>query len=152
LKYDDFTRLPAMICAMRSIATGEMTGIHRTFLDRITAAKVDRRMLGIAKGTAIQLDDYPDDSLTIVEGVETALSARFMGLAPVWALGSSGAIGFFPVLKERIHLTVCEEQDATSQRDVAEVKRRYLKSGRFVTIVRPTHGSDLNDALRGCAA
>ena len=80
LKYDDFNRLPGMVCAMRNIATGELTGIDRTFLDRATAAKVDRRMLGVAKGTAIQLDEDPDDHLTIAEGVETALSARLMGL------------------------------------------------------------------------
>jgi putative DNA primase/helicase len=149
LKYDDFTRLPAMVCAMRNIVTGEITGIHRTFLDRATAAKVDRRMLGIARGTAIQLDEYPDDHITIAEGVETALSARFMGLSPVWALGSSGAVGFFPVLKGRVYITVCEERDSTSQKDVAKVKRRYLNAKRFVTIVRPRHGNDLNDSLGG---
>ena len=151
LKYDDFTRLPAMVCAMRNIATGELTAIHRTFLDRDTAAKIDRRMLGIAKGTAIQLDERPDDNITIAEGVETALSARFMGLSPVWALGSSGAVGFFPVLKDRCFIRICEERDATSKRDVAKVKQRYLKAKRFVIIVRPQLGNDLNNSLMGIA-
>ncbi|MFZ0837050.1 MAG: hypothetical protein WAM77_06330 [Xanthobacteraceae bacterium] len=71
--------------------------------------------------------------------------------SPVWALGSSGAVGFFPVLKDRCFIRICEERDATSKRDVAKVKQRYLKAKRFVIIVRPRLGNDLNDSLMGIA-
>ena len=48
-------RVPAMIVAMRSIATDEITAIQRTRLSR-DAEKIERRMLGVAAGAAVKLD------------------------------------------------------------------------------------------------
>ena len=36
-------------------------------------------------------------NLVVGEGIETCLAARQMGMKPVWALGSVGAIGRLPV-------------------------------------------------------
>jgi putative DNA primase/helicase len=146
LKYDD-VYLPGMVCLLRDIVTDEPCGIHRTFLDRKTGEKIDRRMLGIAKGAAIKLDPV-GSNLTIGEGVETVLAARMMGLGPVWALGSSGAVRSFPIIKSVVELTILEENDPTSQRDVEMCARRYLAAGKPVNIVTPDIGNDLNDAWK----
>jgi putative DNA primase/helicase len=102
LYLDEHNRAPGMICLLRNIETDEPCGIHRTFLHPITAAKLDRKMLGFAKGAAVKIDadSSVTTSLTIGEGVETLMSARMAGLGPVWALGSSGAVGRFPVLAD----------------------------------------------------
>jgi putative DNA primase/helicase len=70
------------------------------------------------------------------------------GLGPVWALGSSGAVRSFPVLIGLSEVTILEEKDPTSQRDVEVCARRYLTAGKPVNIVTPDIGNDLNDAWR----
>jgi hypothetical protein len=148
LYYDPQTRLPGMLCLMRNIETDEPTGIHRTFLDRYTAAKIDRRMFGIAKGAAIKLDPVSGDNQTIGEGVETVMSAREAGYRPAWALGSSVAVRTFPVLRRPSELTILEENDPTSRRDVKLCAKRYLAAKKPVNIVTSYVGSDFNDAWR----
>jgi putative DNA primase/helicase len=147
LYFDHETRLPGMVCLLRDIVTDEPCGIHRTFLDCKTGEKIDRRMLGIARGAAIKLDPV-GSNLTIGEGVETALSGRSAGFGPVWALGSSGAVRSFPVIKSVSELTILEENDPTSQRDVEACARRYLTAGKPVNIVTPNIGNDMNDAWK----
>jgi putative DNA primase/helicase len=147
LYFDQGTRLPGMVCLLRDIVTDEPCGIHRTFLDRKTGEKIDRRMLGIARGAAIKLEQV-GSKLTIGEGVETALSGRAAGFGPVWALGSSGAVRSFPLVKSVAELTILEENDPTSQRDVETCARRYLAAGKPVNIVTPDIGNDLNDAWK----
>lgn len=146
LKFGD-AYVPAMVCLMRNIVTDEPCGIHRTFLDRNTGQKIDRKMLGIAKGAAIKLDPI-STKLTIGEGMESVLSARAMGLGPVWALGSSGAVGRFPVLEGLSELIILEENDATSWRDVAVCRHRYLTEQIAVRTIKPSVGNDLNDTWR----
>jgi hypothetical protein len=139
---------PGMICLLRNIKTNEPTGIHRTFLGRYDAEKIDRRMLGIAKDAAIKFDPEISDKLTIGEGIETCLSVREYGLSPVWALGSAHAIGFFPVLRKVSELTILLENDPTSHRNVSRCLDRYRGSGRVVRVIQSRVGSDFNDAWR----
>jgi putative DNA primase/helicase len=140
--------LPGMVCLMRDIVTNEACGIHRTFLDRRTGQKIDRKMLGPARGTAIKLDYPVDASLTIGEGVETVLSARMMGMGPVWALGSSVGISEFPVLKSLKEVVILEEHDLASRYAVESCGRRYYAAGTPVKVVTPDVGSDMNDQWR----
>jgi hypothetical protein len=147
LKYND-SYLPGMVALLRDIDSNEPVGIHRTFLDRNTARKIDRKMLGTAKNAAIIFDE-PTTKLVIGEGVESVMSARAEGLfGPCWAMGSSGAVKVFPVLKSIRTLTILEENDQTSQSDVSVCMKRYRGAGRSVEIVTPTVGSDFNDAWR----
>jgi hypothetical protein len=148
LYVDPQTRMPGMVCLLRNIETNEPCGIHRTYLDRETGQKVDRKMFGIAKGAAIKFDAEPTHTLTIGEGIETVLSARAAGYAPAWALGSSGAVRFFPVLANLAEITVLEENDPTSRRDVKACTSRYLKARRPVNVLTSRVGSDINDAWR----
>ena len=95
-----------MVAATRSIHTGELVGIHRTFItdDSRKAKRSEsdkaKMMLGQAEGTAVMLDDFDavTTGLFIAEGIENALVARCGGWVPVWALGSAGAVRRFPVL------------------------------------------------------
>jgi hypothetical protein len=150
LYLDEHNRAPGMICLLRNIETDEPCGIHRTYLHPVTAAKVERKMLGFAKGAAIKIDadSSVTANLTIGEGVETLMSARMAGLGPVWALGSSGAVGRFPVLADLNELTILEENDPTSRRDVKACSQRYLEAKKPVNIVTVEGGSDFNDAWK----
>lgn len=144
--------VPAMIAAMRAIDGDAITGIHRTRLTD-AGAKVDRRMLGIAAGAAVKLDD--DDAVTmglaIGEGVETCQAARQLGFRPAWALGSAGAIAAFPVLPGVEALTLLAENDPTNAKAVDTCGARWHAAGREVIVVEPASGSDILDALRGAA-
>jgi putative DNA primase/helicase len=144
--------VPAMVAAMRSIATDQITAIHRTRLSP-DGVKLDRRMLGVAAGAAIKLD--PDDAVTnglaIGEGIETCASARHFGIRPVWALGSTSFISSFPVQAGVECLTILAENDAASARAVDACAMRWHSAGREVLINRSTCGKDLNDAVRGAA-
>jgi putative DNA primase/helicase len=148
LRYEIGKYLPAMVCLLRDIETDEPTGIHRTFLDRYSGRKIDRKMLGIAKGAAIKLDPEPSSTLTIGEGVETVLAARAADFTPAWALGSSGAVRCFPVLKNLRELTILQENDPTSRQDVKTCARQYLGARRPVNIVEPKVGNDFNDCWK----
>jgi putative DNA primase/helicase len=141
--------VPAMVVAMRSIATNEITAVLRTRLSQ-EGKKIGRRMLGVARGAAVQLD--ADRSVTsclyVGEGVETCMSARQIGLRPTWALGSAGAIENFPVLDGIETLKLLAERDVASERAVEACGARWHKAGREVLIYRPRHGKDFNDALQ----
>jgi putative DNA primase/helicase len=144
--------VPAMVALYRHVFTDEPVGIQRT---RLTSegVKVDRRMLGACGNGAIKLDADPDvtTGLTIGEGAETVLTARQIGLCPAWALGSSGAIGKFPVLTAIEALTILAETGETSARDVEACASRWHAAGREVGIIEPRAGSDLNDAIQELA-
>jgi putative DNA primase/helicase len=151
LRCDVGKYLPGMVCLLRNINSNEPCGVHRTFLDRFSGKKSDRKMLGVAKGAAIKLDAAPSSTLTVGEGVETVLAARAAGFTPAWALGSSGAVRAFPVLPNLRELTILQEDDPTSSRDVKTCSRRYLGVGRPVNIVEPNIGNDFNDCWKARA-
>ncbi|MFJ7441288.1 toprim domain-containing protein [Methylorubrum thiocyanatum] len=143
--------LPAMVAPFVNIETGEITGIHRTGLTT-DGRKVGRKMLGIAAGAAIMLDPCEAVSLglAIGEGIETSLSARQLGIRPVWALGSVDAIRTLPVLPGVEGLTLLGEtgDSGASESACREVGTRWHRAGRGVEIVLPRVSGDLNDALR----
>jgi putative DNA primase/helicase len=142
-------RVPAMIVAMQSIATDEITAIQRTRLSP-EGQKIERRMLGVAAGAAVKLDadERVTAQLIIGEGVETAMTARQIGLRPTWALGSAGAIENFPVLDGIARLMILAENDEANARAAEACATRWHDAGREVFINRPTRGNDLNDALQ----
>ena len=143
-------RIGAMVALFRNIATDQPQAVSRTYLDT-EGQKLERKFLGPVGGAAIKLD--PDDAvlggLHVAEGVETALTARQLGLRPTWALGSAGAIAAFPVLSGIECLTLLAEHDDASQRAVETCAARWHAAGREVLINEPIGGKDLNDAIRG---
>jgi putative DNA primase/helicase len=138
----------ALIVPFRSIADDTITAVHRIAL-RPDGTKIDRRMLGIVARAAIKLDPASGDTLTIGEGIETAMAARELGLAPAWALGSVGAISFFPVLDGIKTLVILGEHDEGANAHAIEICRtRWRKADRKVRVAMPKEGlSDMNDVL-----
>lgn len=141
--------LPGMLCLMRDVKTNTPTGVHRTFLGRYDGRKIDRRMLGLAKGAAIKFDaDLLSGTLTVGEGVETVLAAREYGFKPAWALGSAGAFASFPILRKVREIRLLLENDPTNEKFARVCCDRYRDAGRKVHVVRSNVGSDFNDAWR----
>ena len=142
-------RVPAMVVAMRSIATDEITAIHRTGLSE-DAEKIGRRMLGRAGGAAVKLDadERVTDRLTIGEGIETSMTARQIGLRPTWALGSADAIAALPVLDGVESLRILAERDEANKRARGACGARWHEAGRQVLLNHSKVGKDLNDGLQ----
>lgn len=160
-KTKEIFRLPAMLALLRDIVTDAPRAIHRTALRPDGCGKADmpdggdpKRMLGPVKGSAVKLS--PDDSvmlgLAITEGVETGLSVYSIGIRPIWAGGSSGAVQAFPALEGIEALTIYADNDEnqTGQRAAQSCAERWREAGRECVIRRPRQaGADWNDITRG---
>jgi putative DNA primase/helicase len=139
--------IPCLLAAFRSIDDDIITAVHRIRLDRPAQwPKTERRMLGVVHRAAVKLGPG-SNKLTIGEGVETCMAAQQLGLAPAWALGSAGAISFFPLLEGVRELTILAEADETNRRNIQICGRRWKRAGRRVLISRSEIGSDHNDIL-----
>jgi putative DNA primase/helicase len=139
-------KVPALIAPFRSIHDDAITGIQRIALTS-EGTKRGRRMLGVVHRAAIKLDAPTGDKLAIGEGVETAMAARQLGFMPVWAVGSVGAISFFPLIDYVKQLLILGESGDASARAIKFCGKRWRKAGRHVRIVMPNSGNDLNDVL-----
>jgi phage/plasmid-associated DNA primase len=90
---------PAIVAPFVS-ATGEVTGIHRTFLDpsgfprkREEGLGAAKKMLGGCDGRAIRLrEEYPRGALILTEGIETACACMAATGLAAWACGDAGRI------------------------------------------------------------
>jgi putative DNA primase/helicase len=148
---NNIVRVPAMLAVMRNIRTNKITAIQRTALTP-DGRKIERRMLGIAGGSAIKLDEDVVVALrlTVAEGFETALAARQLHYKPVWALGSVAAVASFPALDGIESLTLLEEtgDNGASSRAVEECGSRWHRMGREVIVITPRGCTgDLNDVV-----
>lgn len=142
----------SMVALLRDIHTNEPCGIHRTFLTA-DGTKIEKKMLGRAKGAAIKLS--PDETVThglhVGEGIESTLSFMMAGYAPAWALGSAGSIAAFPVLPGIEALMIFTENDKAGDRAADVCADRWLEADREVIFATPQHG-DGNDILKEVAA
>ena len=146
-------RIPALLAAFRLIESDDITAVHRIRLDQPQRwPKADRRMLGIVHRAAVKLDPVAT-TLIIGEGVETCMAARQcmatgdIERAPVWVLGSVGAISFFPVLDGVKRLIILGESGEASAQAVRLCGQRWQHAGRRVQVLYSETGSDVNDAL-----
>jgi putative DNA primase/helicase len=144
-------RHPCMITAFRSIADDSLQAIHRTALTP-DGKKIDRKMLGPVAGAAIKIDADEDieQGLMIGEGFETCMGARQLGLRPVWALGSAGAIAAFPVLSGIDAITLLAETDdsGANAKAVRACGNRWAGANREVIVATPYIRGDMNDAVQ----
>jgi hypothetical protein len=138
-------RVPALLAAFRCIDDDDVCAVHRVGLNQ-DGSKIDRRMLGLVRRGAIKFDEAAD-CLTIGEGIETTLAGRQLGFRPAWALGSVGAISFFPVIDGVRQLTILAEVGKPSADAVAICGRRWRRAGKQVRVIMPEIGSDMNDEL-----
>jgi putative DNA primase/helicase len=138
-------RVPALIAAFRSIDNDTVLGIQRIRLNP-DGSKFGRRMFGIVRRAAIKLDPVGKE-ICIGEGLETCLAGRQLGFLPTWALGSAGAISFFPLINDVQKLTIFGEAGKSSADAIKLAGTRWRKVGRRVRVVMPNSGSDLNDVI-----
>ncbi|MGQ4274958.1 DUF7146 domain-containing protein [Terrihabitans sp. B22-R8] len=149
------SRCSGMVCLMRDVRTDEPCGIQRTIL-KADGTKIDRLMLGRAKGAAIKLDadEHVTTGLTVGEGMETCLAARLAGFRPTWALGSAGGIQNFPVLQGIEALTILGETDdsGANERASDQCGQRWLVADAEVNLVTPTTRGDFADVWKELAS
>jgi putative DNA primase/helicase len=140
--------IPCMVAAFRSIDDNIITAVHRIRLDRPERwPKTERRMFGVVQRAAVQLG-AANNNLAIGEGIETRMAAIQLGVeTSAWALGSAGAISFFPLIDGVTELTVLGEAGSASDRAVKICGRRWRRASRRVFVSRPKQGSDHNDVL-----
>jgi putative DNA primase/helicase len=134
-----------MVALMRDVVTDRPVAVHRTFVDH-TGRKTGRKMMGPCGGAAIKLAP-PTNVLVVAEGIETALAATAAGMAPVWAMGSAGAIGALAVLPTVDRLVILAEIDGGASRDaIASCSHRWNgTAGKKVIVITPTVGKDFAD-------
>jgi putative DNA primase/helicase len=152
---DRLLYLPAMVCLMRSVVTGEGLGIHRTALDGVSAAKIGRKMLGPCEGGAVMIGGLPgvDGELSICEGIETGLAITEAGQGPVWAMGAAGKVARLPVIYGVRRLTTWVDFDDAGIAAASECERRWQKAGIDVARRRPSRpGWDFLDELNAMKA
>lgn len=112
--------------------------------------QIGKMSLGPTGGAAIKLDadEEVEQGLGLAEGLATALSVRAIGWRPVWATGSAGAMGGFPVLPGIEALTLFADNDdsGTGERKANECTVRWRQAGREVTLYMPRgRGNDWAD-------
>lgn len=150
----EIERLPALLALLRDVATGEPTGVQRTFLradggDRLRD-KGARRITGRRDGSVVMLTPFEDVTLGIglCEGVETGLAILATGWAPVWAVTSSGNLARLPVLPGIECATIFADADEAGHKAATACAERWRAAGRDVVIAAPpVAGSDWNDTL-----
>jgi hypothetical protein len=103
-------------------------------------------MLGIVARAAVKLDPLSCERLVIAEGIETTMASRQLGLRPAWALGSTGAIGRFPLIEAIDELVILAEPDESSNLAIRACGRRYRAAAMRVRVARPRIG-DMNDTI-----
>jgi hypothetical protein len=146
---------PALVARVTDVLTVEPISLHRTWV-RADGQKADvdpPRMLLSGhrkKGGVIRLwpDDEVTDSLTVAEGIETALSVARVA-PPAWSCIDAGNLAAFPVLPRIKSLLVVADHDAAGLRAAKECADRWTRAGRSVRVfVPPTPGTDANDLAR----
>lgn len=142
--------VPALVAAFRSVDDGAITAVQRVALTA-DGRKVGRRMLGVVRRGAVKLD-RADGTLSVGEGVETALAARVLGHRPAWALGSVGMIAQFPVLDGVRQLSILGETGEASAAAIKLCGQRWHAAGRKVRVIMPSVGDDLNSELMMAAS
>ena len=75
------------------------------------------------------------------------MAAQQLGIRPAWALGSVGAISFFPVIESVQELILLGETGVASTTAIMRAGTRWREGGRAVQVRMPQTGSDLNDEL-----
>ena len=138
---------------------GRLAGLHRTFLDPDLPRKTDRdpakMMLGTCKGGAVRLRDGCC-SLTVAEGIETALSVG-MGLEPgaaLWAaLSTSGMAGLCLPVPAAFggNLLIATDGDKPGRAAGFALADRAVSQGWHVDIVSAPDGMDFNDLVSNTA-
>lgn len=103
---------PAVVIAMRSVASNAITAVQRIFLTRQGRKDGKPMMLGAVSGAAMKLQPLDGSrKLNIAEGLETSLGVIALDRRPVWALGSTALMQTFPIIAEIDKLIIWADHD-----------------------------------------
>lgn len=140
---------PCLVAAIRNVHSGMITGIQRTFIDRITAAKIDRKMQGTIRDGVVMLDphDAPTYGLAITEGLEDGLAIREFH-RPVWVCLSAGTMAHMPALAGIEALTIYPDADKAGQDAARRCAKSWYAVGAEVVIRTPIGGKDPDEVMR----
>ncbi|RUR13505.1 toprim domain-containing protein [Legionella sp. km772] len=149
---------PCMVGAILKWPDQKLMGIHRTYLDPITAKKasadINKMMLGKASGGAVRLSPL-SELLIIAEGIESALSVlQVQPNATVWAALSAGGIKNLCLPDETTVKTIiiAADHDPTGIKAAIQAANLWVLMGRKVKIALPPKACDFNDVLMGVAS
>ena len=141
---------PAMIAAVTD-AAGAITGVHRTWLDRVGAGKAPiatpRRALGHLLGNAVRFG-MASDVMIAGEGIETMLSLRCvlpdMPMAAALSANHLAALILPPALRR---LYVARDNDAAGRHAAMRLRDRTRAAGTEARILWAVT-NDFNADLR----
>jgi hypothetical protein len=142
---------PAMVALIRDVA-GQPRAIHRTWLSCDGSAKApvekNKMTLGPLSGGAVRFGEATD-TVTIAEGIETALSvSTILDGQPVWASLSTSGMKAVQLPPEIRQVTIAADNDAPGIDAASALCRRLEAEGRSVTMIKPNReGADFNDLL-----
>ena len=146
-----FRALPALVAAVTT-PQGELSGIHRTWLDPCAPAKAPvahpRKALGPVYGHAVRLQAGALRApLLVGEGLETVLSVltALPGLRGAAALSAPG-LGAFPPPDRVERVLIARDNDHAGERAAERLECRCRELGVDVTVITP-EGGDFNDDL-----
>ena len=146
-----FQQLPALVAAVTP-NEGELTGIHRTWLDLRTPAKAPvaapRKVLGPIYGHAVRFADATNGAaLLIGEGIETVLSVltAVPELSGAAALSAPGLAAFTPPRGVE-RLLIARDNDPAGENAAEGLRLRCRELGIDTTVIVP-EGGDFNDDL-----
>jgi hypothetical protein len=150
------SRLPAMLAPVVNVS-GDLTGLHRTYLDatgdKKASVEPSRMMLGHCVGGAVHLAE-PGEELGVSEGIESGLAAMQLNPGiPVWAALSTFGIKalVLPPLPaaRRVVIFADHDRSGTGMKAARQAAERWCRERRRVRIeMPPTPGADFNDLLR----
>jgi len=155
-------RYPALVAAVTD-DDGDLSGIHRTWLDPVHPVQAPvsrpRKALGRIHGLAVRFGEPTKaSSLLVGEGIETVLS--LVTVLPDGALQttvpsstfaaaalSAGSLGAFVPPSHITRLIVAQDRDKAGVRAVRRLQRRCTRLGIASTVLLPA-SNDFNDDLR----
>jgi putative DNA primase/helicase len=148
-----------LLAAMYSLKGNKPVALQRVFFTD-KGEKLGSMMLGPVGGACMKLTEHYQtfsDSLMfcprlfITEGVETGLAVLQQGFAPVWALGSAGAIERMPVLFGIGELVICADNDPPGLNAAKACAMRWNATTHQHAVIRApaTQGHDFADGVGG---
>jgi phage/plasmid primase-like uncharacterized protein len=143
-------KLPALLAAVTN-HDGEITGIHRTFLDPACKAKANvsspRRSLGAILGNGVCFG-VVDDFAIIGEGIETVLSLKsVLPDAPMVAALSAAHLAAWKIPAGLRRMVIAADNDRAGRNAARKLAERAEVAGIDVEMI-VARGEDFNSDLR----
>ncbi|UOO93567.1 DUF7146 domain-containing protein [Vitreoscilla stercoraria] len=158
-------QFPAIVAKFESV-DGQLTGLHRTYLNSDHTAKLNMpnpfftgrllnpkkmmaRFSGSNKGAAIHLTPA-DNRLAVCEGIENATAVYQLTKLPVWACGAANGMASMAIPDTVKELFIFADTDAnqTGIKAARELQKRALRQGIKVRLWESgINGMDVLDML-----